>query len=84
MPFLEVLGRWWREWRRVPLREAVRNTRRRLDFAIERGDRAAIAAAVADLRAHADRADAEAAVGGFQTGASRLLRELADETEKGS
>lgn len=63
------------------LQQDVRETRARLADAQQVGDRAAVAVCVAELRTLADRADAEAAEGGFQTRASTMLRELADETE---
>ena len=63
------------------LQQDVRETRARLEHAQQNGDAAAIAVCVAELRALADRADAEAAEGGFLTRASTVLRELADKTE---
>lgn len=64
------------------LQQDVRETRSRLACAQRIGDRAAVAACVAELRALAERADAEAFEGGFDTDASRLLRDLADDVER--
>lgn len=64
---------------REPLQAAVRRTRRKLTDALARWDRREVIACIAELRSHADRAEAEA---GHADEAAVLLRNLANETER--